>query len=237
MEQQPQAANKGGKNNSLTIIVAVIVALVVGVSVYFITRGDSGKTDGDKKDETSQEENKKFSNPADEDAAYTIKISGKTFSYKSKLEDLEEVDLYVRDSVKDEKAKAGKYMIMFGGGSLVNEKKDLSLTFTPYNDGKEDVKLPEAKLGKVTVSKNSDDEKNEEYSKWTFYGGIHLGSTEKELLEVFGKPASERESEDYKGNKNTKYEFRGSVYQKFEFTVTEGKVTEMSWTNYGKLAD
>ena len=236
MEQQPQAANKGGKNNSLTIIVAVIVALVVGVSVYFITRGDSGKTDGDKKDETSQEE-KTFSNPADEDAAYTIKISGKTFSYKSKLEDLEEVDLYVRDSVKDEKAKAGKYMIMFGGGSLVNEKKDLSLTFTPYNDGKEDVKLPEAKLGKVTVSKDSDDEKNEEYSKWTFYGGIHLGSTEKELLEVFGKPASERESEDYKGNKNTKYEFRGSVYQKFEFTVTEGKVTEMSWTNYGKLAD
>ena len=118
MEQQPQAANKGGKNNSLTIIVAVIVALVVGVSVYFITRGDSGKTDGDKKDETSQEE-KTFSNPADEDAAYTIKISGKTFSYKSKLEDLEEVDLYVRDSVKDEKAKAGKYMIMFGGGSLV----------------------------------------------------------------------------------------------------------------------
>ena len=63
MEQQPQAANKGGKNNSLTIIVAVIVALVVGVSVYFITRGDSGKTDGDKKDETSQEE-KTFSNPA-----------------------------------------------------------------------------------------------------------------------------------------------------------------------------
>ena len=61
MEQQPQAANKGGKNNSLTIIVAIIVALVVGVSVYFITRGDSSKSDGDKKKVMSfQEMNRKI---------------------------------------------------------------------------------------------------------------------------------------------------------------------------------
>ena len=233
MNNQPSQPKK--KIAWLAIAAAIVTIFAAIGGVVYLAGGDSKSEGGDKGEEMSQED-KEFSNPADQDAAYIIKISGKTFSYKSQLKDLEEVDFYVRDSVKDEEAKAGKYMIMFGGGSLVNEKKNLSLKFTPYNDGEEDVKIPEAKLGQVTVSQDRDDAKNEEYSKWTFYGGIHLGSTEKELLEVFGEPSGERETEDYKGEKNTKYEFRSSVYQKFEFTVAEGKVTEMSWTNYGKLA-
>ena len=126
---------------------------------------------------------------------------------------------------------------MFGGGSLYNKDSETSLNFTPYNDDTEDVKLPSAKLGKVTVSHTGNSTKDAIYESWTFYGGIHLGSTEDELLEQFGNPYDKKEAEDYNGDPNTKYDFRGSTIQKFEFTVKEGVVSEMSWTNYGMLAN
>lgn len=231
----PSSDNGKKKNNSLiVIIVAVLVALIAGVSVYFILRGNGGESGNNS---NSSQEEQSFANPADEDAAYIINIDGKTFTYKNKLKDLEEVGLYVSDSVKDETVKAGKYVIMFAGGRLSNTEKNISLRFMPYNDGTEDVKLPDAKLGTVTVSLDTNEAKNDIYSQWTFYGGIHLGSTEEELLEVYGEPYDKSESENYKGEMKTTYKFRGSSYQNFEFAVIDGKVTEMSWTNYGSLAD
>ncbi len=234
--QQPAQITNNNKNNSLiVIIISIIVALVAGVVVYFIVRGNGGES-GNNNGGSSQEE-QSFANPADEDAAYIINIDGKTFTYKNKLKDLEGVGLYVSDSVKDETVKAGKYVIMFAGGRLSNTEKNISLRFMPYNDGTEDVKLPDAKLGTVTVSLDTNEAKNDIYSQWTFYGGIHLGSTEEELLEVYGEPYDKSESENYKGEMKTTYKFRGSSYQNFEFAVIDGKVTEMSWTNYGSLAD
>ncbi|MDO5474949.1 MAG: hypothetical protein Q4F61_01010 [Candidatus Saccharibacteria bacterium] len=235
--QQPAQVTNNNKNNSLiVIIISIIVALVAGVVVYFIVRGNGGES-GNNNGGSSQEE-QLFANPADEDAAYIINIDGKTFTYKNKLKDLEGVGLYVSDSVKNETAKAGKYMIMLGGGDLVDLEKNISLDFMPYNDGTEDVKLPDAKLGTVTIRYDDNhQEKNDIRSQWTFYGGIHLGSTEEELLEVYGEPYDKRESENYKGEMKTTYKFRGSSYQNFEFAVIDGKVTEMSWTNYGSLAD
>lgn len=234
--QQPTQATKNKRNNSLiVIIIFVIVALITGVSVYFIVRNMGSEPENSN---GSSQGEQPFSNPADEDSAYTITIDGKTFNYKNKLKDLEEVGLYVRDSVKNETAKAGKYMIMFGGGDLVDLEKNISLSFMPYNDGTEDVKLPDAKLGTVTIRYDDNhQEKNDIRSQWTFYGGIHLGSTEEELLEVYGEPYDKSEYENYKGEMKTTYKFRGSSYQNFEFAVIDGKVTEMSWTNYGSLAD
>ena len=155
---------------------------------------------------------------------------------KALMADLDSSKRYeVSDKVVNEKVPAGKYMIMIGGGYLTNKENDTDFKITPYNDSSNDTTFPDAKLGSVTISDAYDEDEQAILEKIEFYGGIHLGSTRKELTKVFGEPTDEREYDNYKGGKYQKLEFEAKTWKKFEFQIEDGKVTEMSWTNYGKL--
>ena len=261
MPQQPyQAAPNGGKKTNVGVIIAIVIGVVVligaaGVGIFVgifmsankaITELDSGiakEYNGIKKDidekKTEIEDNAKEKTAtgkvAADDDAYFIKIDGKKFTNKSKLSDLETVGYKIDSRVADQDVAAGKYLIMIGGGSLKNEEKNVSFSITPYNDGEESVKFGSAKLGQVTIEKSTFEEKNAVFETFEFYGGIKLGSSEADLKKVFGEADSSREAKDYKDNPYTVYEYKDKTWKKFEFTVTDGKVTKIVWTNYGKL--
>lgn len=261
MPQQPyQAAPNGGKKTNVGVIIAIVIGVVVligaaGVGIFVgifmsankaITELDSGitkeyndiKKDVDEK-KTEIEDNVKEKTAtgkvAADDDAYFIEIDGKKFTNKSKLSDLEAVGYKIDSRVADQDVAAGKYLIMIGGGSLKNEEKNVSFSITPYNDGKETVKFGSAKLGQVTIEKSTFEEKNAVFETFEFYGGIKLGSSEADLKKAFGEADSSREAKDYKDNPYTVYEYKDKTWKKFEFTVTDGEVTKIVWTNYGKL--
>ena len=244
-------APKTEKKSNAGVIVAIIVAALIiagGVvaAVLLIpklTGGDNGGDNNDSskieekkdKDNGGDDEEKTVSNPSKTDDAYYIKIGKKKYTFRSKLSDLSESGYEVSDKVVDEKVPAGKYMIMIGGGYLTNKADDTDFKITPYNDSSSDTTFPNAKLGSVTISDAYDEDEQAILEKIEFYGGIHLGSTRKELIKVFGEPTDEREYDNYKGGKYQKLEFEAKTWKKFEFQIEDGKVTEMSWTNYGKL--
>lgn len=248
----PSAMPGGGKKSNVGVIIAIVAGVLIlvcaaGVGVFIgLTRTvgqlDSGiikdAEDTKKKIEDTKKdiEEKTSGNVAADDSAYFVKIDGKKFTYQSKLSDFETVGYKTNEKLADETISAGKYAIMMGGGSLTNVDNNTSFSITPYNDGSEDVKFPSAKLGKITIEKDTfHEEKNEVYNTFEFYGGIKLGTSEEDLKKIFGEPTSSREAKDYKDNPYTVYEYQDKTWKEFEFTVMEGKVTKIVWTNYGKI--
>lgn len=250
-------SEKTAKKSNAGLIVAIIVAAVIiagGIvaAVLLIPQLTNGNNNNDGDENTSQnadkDDNKKdddddddndgddsYSEPAKVDGAYYVKIDGKKYTFRNKLSDLSESGYEVNDKVKDEKVPAGKYMIMIGGGYLTNKANDTDFKITPYNDSSDDTTFPNAMLGSVTISDTYDEDEQAILEKIEFYGGIHLGSSRKDLIKVFGEPTESKEYDNYKGGKYEKIEYQDKTWKKFEFQVEDGKVTEMSWTNYGKL--
>lgn len=247
-------APKTDKKSNAGIIVAIIVAALIiagGVvaAVLLIpqlTKG--GDNNGDNSSQTADNNggdngdngnnggsSDKYTDPAKVDDAYFIKIDGKKYTFRSKLSDLSESGYEVNSKVKDQKVPAGKYMIMIGGGYLSNDDNDTDFKVTPYNDSNDDTTFPNAMLGSVTISDTYDKDEQAILEKIEFYGGIHLGSSREDLIKVFGEPTESKEYDNYKGGKYEKIEYQAKTWKEFEFQVEDGKVTEMTWTNYGKL--
>lgn len=222
------------KTPTAAIVIAALVVAGGIVAAVLLSQNKGSSSDGEKKDGTSQE--KTVKKPATDDSAYTVKINGKTFTAGDKVSALEEAGYAVRESVKNEKVPAGKYLLLIGGGSVYNKEDDASISFTPYNDTEESLTIPNAKLGKITIEKSTLEKKQAIFEKIEFYGGIKLGSTREELIKVFGEPTEATERESYDGSKYETIEFKDKVFKKFEFKIEEGVVTEMEWTNYGDLA-
>ena len=250
--QNPSAMPGGGKKSNAGLIIAIVAGVFIlicaaGVGAFIglkstVSQLDSGiikdAEDTKKKTEDTKKdiEDKTSGNVAADDSAYFIKIDGKKFTNQSKLSDLEAVGYKTNEKLADEDVPAGKYMIMMGGGSLTNTANNTSFSITPYNDGAETVKFPSAKLGQVTIEKDTfHEEKNEIFNTFEFYGGIKLGASEETLKKTFGEPTSSREAKDYKDNPYTVYEYEDKTWKEFEFTVMDGKVTKIKWTNYGKI--
>ncbi len=239
--------NTAKKSNAGLIVAIIVAALIIAggivAAVLLIPQLTGGNNNGDNNENTSQnaDDNKKdddndgYSDPAKVDDAYFIKIDGKKYTFRSKLSDLSESGYEVNEKVKDEKVPAGKYMIMIGGGYLSNKADDTDFKVTPYNDSSEDTTFPDAMLGSVTISDAYDEDEQAVLEKIEFYGGIHLGSSRKDLVKVFGEPTESKEYDNYKGGKYEKIEYQDKTWKEFEFKVEDGKVTEMTWTNYGKL--
>lgn len=229
----PKAAPKKKSNVGLIIGIIVGALVIAGGAVTAIilisNAGKGGEGDGD------QEIAQDVSEPYKNDKAYYIKIDGKTFTNQSKIKDLGKVDYNYRSTVENQNVPAGKYMIMIGGGYVNNSDKGTSIAITPYNDGEETVKFPEAKLGKITLTTTTVEKAQAEYKKMEIYGGIHLGSTRKDVEKAFGEPTDEHEYDNYKGGKYQKLEYKDKTWKLFEFKIEDGVVTEISWTNYGGL--
>ena len=233
-------ASKPAKKSNVGIIIAIIAAVLVIaggiIAAILIINGNNGEKDEPKTAEESKDEkDENAGKPYKKDGAYFIKIDGKKYTFESKLEDLAESGYKVNSRVENETVPAGKYMIMIGGGYLNNNDNDTNISITPYNDGKDDVTFPEAKLGKVTVSSVTNVKTQPIYEAMEFFGGIHLGSTREDLVKAFGEPTDTNEYDNYKGGKYEKIEYEAQTWKKFEFKVEEGKVTEISWVNYGGL--
>ena len=204
------SAPKKKSNTGLIIGIvagALVIAGAVTATILLIPKGDGEGGD--------QEIAQDVSEPYKNDKAYFIKIDGKTFTNQSKIKDLSDAGYKYNSRVEDQKVPAGKYMIMIGGGSVSNSDKGTSISITPYNDGKDSVTFPNAKLGKITLSNSSIASAQAIYEKIEVYGGIHLGSTKKELTEAFGEATSAKENEDYKGNKYESLEYKDGVWKKY----------------------
>lgn len=245
-----KAPNTNKKSNAGIIVAIIVAALIIAGGVVAaillipqLTKGDSNNSDssqtaddnGGNGNNGGKKESGKYSKPAKVDGAYFIKIDGKKYTFRSKLSDLSESGYEVDERVKDQKVPAGKYMIMIGGGRLTNEENDADFSITPYNDSSDDTTFSEAMLGSVTISDAYDEDEQAILEGIEFYGGIHLGSSRKELIDVFGKPTDTHKYDNYKGGEYEKIEFKDQTWKKFEFKVEDDKVTEMAWTNYGKL--
>jgi len=228
----PKTAAPKKKSNAGLIIGIIAGALVIAggvtAAILLIPKGGDGEN-GD------QEVAKDVAEPYKNDKAYFIKINGKTFTNQSKIKDLSDAGYKYSSRVEDQNVPAGKYMVMIGGGTVSNSDKGTSISITPYNDGKESVKFPDAKLGKITIAKSAIASAQAEYEKMEVYGGIHLGSTREDVIKAFGEPTSSRTSEDYKGNEYESIEFQDKTWKEFVFRIEDGKVTEIVWTNYGEL--
>jgi len=240
MTEGTQASTPAKKKSNVGIIIAIVAAVLIvagGITAAIIILANNNGGAGDEP-KTAQEAAKdgESSKPYESDSAYYIKIDGKKYTFENKLSDLSEAGYKVSSYVENKTVPAGKYMIMIGGGSLSNSDKGTSFSITPYNDGEDDVLFPEAKLGKVTVSNSTLAKAQAEYEAMEFFGGIHLGSTREDLVKAFGEPTDTHEYENYKGGKYEKITFKAKTWKTFEFQVEEGKVTEISWTNYGGLA-
>ncbi|MBP5634219.1 hypothetical protein J6X09_00785 [Candidatus Saccharibacteria bacterium] len=232
-ESKPAAAPK--KSNVGIIVAIVIAALVIAggvVAAILIINNNNGGGEGEEP-KTAQEDQE--SKPYEKDSAYFIKIDGKKYTYKSKLSDLAESGYEVNSRVENQTVPSGKYMIMIGGGYLNNNDNSTNISITPYNDDADDVTFPEAKLGKVTISSVTNVKTQPIYEAMEFFGGIHLGSTREDLVKAFGKPTDTHEYDNYKGGKYEKIEYEAKTWKSFEFKVEDGKVTEISWVNYGGL--
>jgi hypothetical protein len=245
--------NTAKKSNAGLIVAIIVAALIIAGGVVAavllipqLTNGNNGNNDGDSNSSQTADDNggdnkggksgdDKYTEPAQVDDAYFIKIDGEKYTYRSKLSDLSKSGYEVNDKVKDQNVPAGKYMIMIGGGYLTNKENDTDFKVTPYNDSSNDTTFPNAMLGSVTISDSYDKDEQAILEKIEFYGGIHLGSTREELIEVFGEPSESKEYDNYKGGKYEKIEFQAKTWKEFEFQIEDGKVTEMTWTNYGKL--
>ena len=227
----PKAAAPKKKSNVGLIIAIIASALVVAggvVAMILLINANKGE-DGD------QEIAQDISEPYKNDKAYFIKIDGKVFTNQSKIKDLAKAGYNYNSRVEDQNVPAGKYMIMIGGGSVSNSDKGTSLSITPYNDGSESVKFPEAKLGKITITTSTIAKAQAEYEKMEVYGGIHLGSTREDVIKAFGEPTYTHEYDNYNGGKYEKIEFQDKTWKEYEFKIEDGKVTEIVWTNYGEL--
>ncbi|MBR6166193.1 hypothetical protein IKQ65_01000 [Candidatus Saccharibacteria bacterium] len=231
----PKAAAPKKKSNVGLIIGIIAGALIIAGGVVAAILLINNANNGGGEEGGNQEIAQDVSEPYKNDKAYFIKIDGKTFTNQSKIKDLGKVGYNYNSRVEDQNVPAGKYMIMIGGGSVSNSDKGTSISITPYNDGKESVKFPEAKLGKVTITTSTLAKAQAEYEKMEVYGGIHLGSTRKDVVKAFGEPTDSHEYEDYKGNKYEKIEYQDKTWKEFEFKIEDGKVTEIVWTNYGEL--
>lgn len=236
----PETKASAPKKSNVGLIIAIIAAALViaggaVATILILINANSGADNNSGASNLSVEEEKKVSEPYKNDSAYYIKIDGKKYGYKSQLSDLKEAGYEVYSAVKNKTVPAGKYMIMIGGGSLSNSEKGTSFSITPYNDGSDDVTFPEAKLGKVTVSKSTIAKAQAEYEAMEFFGGLHLGSTREELIEIFGEPTETHEYTNYKNEPYEKIEYQDKTWKEFEFQIEDGKITEISWTNYGGL--
>ncbi len=228
------------KSNAGIIVAIAIAALVIAggiVAAILIINNNNG---GDGEEPKTAEESKGSQDedagkPYKKDGAYFIKIDGKKYTFENKLEDLAESGYKVNSRVENQTVPSGKYMIMIGGGYLNNNDNNTNISITPYNDGKDDVTFPEAKLGKVTVSSVTNVKTQPIYESMEFFGGIHLGSTREDLIKAFGEPTDTHEYDNYKGGKYEKIEYQAKTWKTFEFKVEDGKVTEISWVNYGGL--
>jgi hypothetical protein len=236
-ESKPAAAPK--KSNVGIIVAIVIAALVIAggivAAILIINSGNGEKDEPKTAEESKGSQDEDAGKPYKKDGAYFVKIDGKKYTFENKLEDLAESGYKVNSRVENQTVPAGKYMIMIGGGYLNNNDNDTNISITPYNDGKDDVTFPEAKLGKVTVSSVTNVKTQPIYESMEFFGGIHLGSTREDLIKAFGEPTDTHEYDNYKGGKYEKIEYQAKTWKTFEFKVEDGKVTEISWVNYGGL--
>ena len=239
MNQETQAAAPKKKSNAGIIVAIIVAALIVagGITAAIIILTNNNGGAGSDEPKTAQEAAKddETSKPYESDSAYFIKIDGKKYTFESKLSDLEEVGYKVNSYVENKTVPAGKYMIMIGGGYLNNSANNTNISITPYNDGEDDVLFPEAKLGKVTVSSVTNVKTLPIYEGMEFFGGIHLGSTREDLVKAFGEPTDTHEYDNYKGGKYEKIDYKAKTWKTFEFKVEDGKITEISWVNYGGL--
>ncbi len=236
-DSKPAAAPK--KSNVGIIVAIVIAALVIAggivAAILIINSGNGEKDEPKTAEESKGSQDEDAGKPYKKDGAYFIKIDGKKYTFENKLEDLAESGYKVNSRVENQTVPAGKYMIMIGGGYLNNNDNDTNISITPYNDGKDDVTFPEAKLGKVTVSSVTNVKTQPIYESMEFFGGIHLSSTREDLIKAFGEPTDTHEYDNYKGGKYEKIEYQAKTWKTFEFKVEDGKVTEISWVNYGGL--
>ena len=239
MTETTQAPAPKKKSNVGIIIAIVAAALVIAggivAAILIINSGNGEKDEPKTAEESKGSQDEDAGKPYKKDGAYFIKIDGKKYTFENKLEDLAESGYKVNSRVENQTVPAGKYMIMIGGGYLNNNDNDTNISITPYNDGKDDVTFPEAKLGKVTVSSVTNVKTQPIYESMEFFGGIHLGSTREDLIKAFGEPTDTHEYDNYKGGKYEKIEYQAKTWKEFEFKVEDGKVTEISWTNYGGL--
>ena len=234
----PVQGNKKSNGALIGIIIGVAALLIIGLVVLLVVRGGSDDSNNSSSSSNNSSSSSKTAtaDPKADNDAYFIKIDGKTFGINSKISDLESVGYKVREAAKDSKVPAKKYLLLIGGSKLTNESNKASFDFTSYNDSDEDVVVTDAKLGRVSVSYGiNEDDRKSIYEGFEFYGGIHLGSTEEDVKAAFGEPTGSTDYTDYKGNPYTKIEYQDAVFRKFVFSITDGKVTEIEWTNYGTL--
>ena len=227
----PKAAPK--KKSNVGLIIGIIAgALVIAggtvAAILIINNANNGGSSEGGDQEIAQD----ISEPYKDDKAYFVKINGKTFTNKSQIKDLTKAGYEASKYSKGTNVKVNGYVF---GGSVSNSDNGTSLSVNPYNDGEEKVTFEEGKLGHIEIRSSIIEKTQAIYEKIEIYGGIHLGSTRKEVEKAFGKPTDEHEYENYDGSKYQKLEYKDKVYKKFEFKIDDGVVTEMSWTNYGGL--
>lgn len=236
MNPEPATAAPKKKSNVGLIIGIIVGALVIAggtVAAILLINNANNNGGGEGNEGGDEEVAQDVKEPYKNDKAYFIKIDGKAFTNQSKMKDLSKVGYTYKSALEDTNVKPKQYLIVIGGAYLNNSEKGTNINVVPYNDGTETVKYPDAKLGKIgLVASNA---KKDIYEKIEVYGGIHLGSTKEEVVKAFGEATNVTKSTDYKGDPTEKLEYKADVWKKYEITLTNDEVTEISWVNYGGL--
>ncbi len=222
------------KNKGLMIAIEIIVALVVGLSVFFMIRSNkNGKNLDNSSKETAQKENvdsktenvTKKTNFLDDDKSYFFAIDGKKYYAGDKISDIANSGFSLRENEKIKNAPAGKYII--GAGNMVNSDDKICFSVTPYNIKDTDLTVQETVLGGFSLDKNY--AKNDEKAmNIEIYGGIKIGSTKDEVEKVFGTTDDTSITETY-----SVYRYQSSeVYRRFEIQFdSDDLVKSIVWKN------
>jgi hypothetical protein len=187
--------------------------------------------DIDDEDEDEDEDTGKVATdkPYTKNNAYFISINGKKYDFNNTITEVEKSGFKMHAQAKDQQVPAGGYLILIGGSRLTDSDSD-GFSYTPYNDGKEKIPVSKAKLGSVTIRTPYSDSAKAKFNKITVYGGIHVGSTLAQLKAAFGEPTNKTEA-----SYGDTYEYKDSTYRKYSFSIKNGVVDEITWTNYGSL--
>ena len=224
------------KNKVLMITIEIIVALVVGLGVFFIVRNNKNDNKVDtnnkeilqKEDTDSKAEIKKDTkktNFLDDDKSYYFSIDGKKYYAGDKISDLQKEGFTLREIEKTENAPAGKYVI--GAGHMVNSEDVTCFSVTPYNIKETDLTIEETVIGGLTLE-NFSAKKDEKALNIEVYGGIKLGSTKDEVEKVFGTTDDITIGDTY-----TVYKYNSKeVYRSFKIRFDQDDVVDtIEWKN------
>lgn len=260
---QPVVPGSNGKKSNTGLIVGIILGSIVLIGaivviVLFATGvlggdtnnakkdDDTSKVTDDKKDDDKPSE-KNDDDDDDEKVAtgnaqailsnqknFFVKIDGKKYYIGDKISTLTKAGYKLNEKAAAETAPAGKYLILFGGSTLKNEDTKGTLGFTAMNPTKSDVLVKDAYIGALAIEKAFDKEAHAENSKMEIYGGLKLGSTKKEVEEIFGKCDN-----TYEGSSIITWEYKSDEsvwrYIKFTFDTKTGEVTEIRVQDYTYL--